>query len=190
MIGPFGRTCRFSMMRAYSKRRRAALRVSACQLRLGATCGTHGMACVAPRHELSIHLLPRFLSKTNRSVQWLCQYHVALWAKSDGVAEQSPNAHAPYLDSAPAPSGHGSPPNFVVEKRQQNTSVATWRFPEEIYASTLPLWRAASGVNASRWLSENARPSPSSSVGHVLFAHVHIPFSYSSLRFSSSDTTI
>ncbi|KAH9059485.1 hypothetical protein EDB87DRAFT_1577527 [Lactarius vividus] len=61
---------------------------------------------------------------------------------SDKVAEQSPNAPAPHFVSAPAPSKHGSPPNVVAKNRQQNTSVAAGRFLEEIYASTLPSWRA------------------------------------------------
>ncbi|KAH9041470.1 hypothetical protein EDB83DRAFT_2507597 [Lactarius deliciosus] len=39
--------------------------------------------------------------------------------------------------------GVGGAAAFVVKNRQQNTSVATWRYPEEIYASTLPSWRAA-----------------------------------------------
>ncbi|KAI9444062.1 hypothetical protein H4582DRAFT_1919024 [Lactarius indigo] len=67
---------------------------------------------------------------------------------SDEVAEQSPNTPTPRLVSAPVPSKHGSPPdyyatNVVVKNRQQNTSVAAGRLPEEIYASTLPSWRAA-----------------------------------------------
>ncbi|KAH9055416.1 hypothetical protein EDB87DRAFT_1688279 [Lactarius vividus] len=46
------------------------------------------------------------------------------------------------------PSKHGSPPdyyapNVVVKNRQKNTSVAARRSPEEVYASTLPSWRAA-----------------------------------------------
>ncbi|KAH9055414.1 hypothetical protein EDB87DRAFT_1641220 [Lactarius vividus] len=67
---------------------------------------------------------------------------------SCGVAEQSPNAPTPRLVSAPAPSKHGSPPDYyapndVVKNRQQNTSVAAGRFPEEMLASTLSSWRTA-----------------------------------------------
>ena len=69
---------------------------------------------------------------------------------SDEAAEESSDAPAPRLVSAPAPSKHGSPPdyyapNVVVKNKnhQQNTTAAAGRLPEEIYASTLPSWRAA-----------------------------------------------
>ncbi|KAH9025948.1 hypothetical protein EDB85DRAFT_2149400 [Lactarius pseudohatsudake] len=67
---------------------------------------------------------------------------------SDEVAEQSPRAPALRLVSPPASSKHGSPPdyyppNVAFKNRQQNTSVAAGRLPEEIYTSTLPSWRAA-----------------------------------------------
>ncbi|KAI9462865.1 hypothetical protein BJY52DRAFT_116203 [Lactarius psammicola] len=67
---------------------------------------------------------------------------------SDEVAEESPHASAPCIAPAPAPSKNGSPPGYyepsiVVKNRQQNSTVAAGRLPEEIYASTLPRWRAA-----------------------------------------------
>ncbi|KAH9162887.1 hypothetical protein EDB89DRAFT_2234509 [Lactarius sanguifluus] len=67
---------------------------------------------------------------------------------SDEVAEESSNAPAPRLVSTHVLSKHGSPPDYyapndVVKNRQQNTSVADGRLPEEIYANTLPSWRAA-----------------------------------------------
>ncbi|KAH9005584.1 hypothetical protein EDB86DRAFT_3098618 [Lactarius hatsudake] len=67
---------------------------------------------------------------------------------SDEVAEVSPNVPAPRFVSPPVPSKRGSPPDYYApivafKNRQQNTSVAAGRLPEEIYTSTLPSWRAA-----------------------------------------------
>jgi hypothetical protein len=56
------------------------------------------------------------------------------------VVEESPDASAPPL----APSKTGSPPDYYAPKVvSKNTTVAAGRLPEDIYASTLPSWRAA-----------------------------------------------
>lgn len=61
------------------------------------------------------------------------------------VANESPDVPAPPL--APALSENDSPPDYYTSKfvfnNQQNTTVAAGRLPEEVYASTLPRWRAA-----------------------------------------------
>lgn len=62
------------------------------------------------------------------------------------AAEGSPDDSAPRRVPAPAPSKKNGPPpgyyapNVVFKK---DTTVAAGRLPEEIYASTLPRWRAA-----------------------------------------------
>lgn len=63
------------------------------------------------------------------------------------VAKESLDAPAPPVASAPASSKFGSSPNYtapsiVFKGNQQNTNVAAGRLPEDVYASTLPSWRA------------------------------------------------
>ena len=64
------------------------------------------------------------------------------------VAKESLDAPAPPVTSAPASSKFGSSPNYtapsiVSKDSQQNTNVAAGRLPEDVYAGTLPSWRAA-----------------------------------------------
>jgi hypothetical protein len=63
------------------------------------------------------------------------------------VAKGPLDAPASCVASAPASSKFGSPPNYapsiVPKNSQQNTNVAAGRLPEEVYAGTLPSWRAA-----------------------------------------------
>jgi hypothetical protein len=66
---------------------------------------------------------------------------------STEVAKEPLDSPTPRVTSAPA-SKFGSPPNYyassiVSKDSQQNTNVAAGRLPEEVYAGTLPSWRAA-----------------------------------------------
>ncbi|KAH9179059.1 hypothetical protein EDB89DRAFT_771235 [Lactarius sanguifluus] len=124
-------------------KRRNSSACHCCQLRLDALLTPHTMDATRTLRSPVAFSREAFLSKITDQFSGCANIMLLSGPSPTRRWQSSPNPHAPYLVSAPAPSKHGSPPNVVVKNRQQNTFVATWHFPEEIYASTLPSWRAA-----------------------------------------------
>lgn len=127
------------------------------------------------------------------------------------VAEESLDSSVPRLVSAPAPSKIGSPPAYSAPKFvSENTTVAAGRLPEEIYTSTLPLWRASlrrqclavveweTGVIAQLQVrspflpsylgleQEITDPGTLSTAGHFFCSHIHARHTYLLSRLSPS----